>query len=141
MKRLSLPITLFFIAFGITGFSGCAVNMEQKSTISGELKTHQFLNAMLLDSYFPKALVHEGADILRSLCVDIEQSKPKTNEELYVLTHAATEMFNELAQKFEQNGSEFETVAREVTAGEFELIARTYGFNANVEELIAPRDW
>jgi len=58
-----------------------------------------------------------------------------------VLTHAATERFNDLAEKFEANGREFETVAREVTVGEFELIAKSYGFDEIIEELIASRDW
>ena len=31
--------------------------------------------------------------------------------------------------------------AREVTAADCESIAKAYGFDADVEELIAPRDW
>ena len=60
---------------------------------------------------------------------------------LYALTHAATEEFNALAEEFEENDSELETAAREAIAEDFEWIAKAYGFDADIEELIAPRDW
>ena len=109
--------------------------------IKSELKDHQFLSDMLKDDYYPQDLVKEGVNILRELCLEIERSNPSTVQELYVLTHEATEKFNDLAEKFERQGSEFETVAREITAEEFGLIATTYGFKADIENLIAPRDW
>lgn len=54
----------------------------------------------------------------------------------------ATEQFNALQAEFEAAGSEIETVAREVIAGDFQFIALAYGFaDADVEELTAERDW
>ena len=58
---------------------------------------------------------------------------------LYALTHAATEEFNALAEEFEENDSELETAAREAIAEDFEWIAKAYGVDADIEELIAPR--
>ena len=56
--------------------------------------------------------------------------------------HAATERFNELAEEFEENDSEIETVARDTIATDMEYIAQSYGFeDADIEELVAPRDW
>ncbi|MBB1246950.1 hypothetical protein GL263_25885, partial [Streptomyces durbertensis] len=61
---------------------------------------------------------------------------------VYALTHAATEEFNELDEALGEAGSGIETVAREEIAEDFAFIASAYGFgNADVEELIAPRDW
>ncbi|MBX2848368.1 MAG: hypothetical protein KTR16_08610 [Acidiferrobacterales bacterium] len=97
---------------------------------------------MLTDDYYPKQLVEEGVLILRNLCHEIEIKKPESIEELYMLTHEATNSFNDLAEKFEEKGSDFETMAREYVAHEFMLIARTYGYeDADIEELIATRDW
>lgn len=59
-----------------------------------------------------------------------------------MLTEAATEQFNLLEAEFEAAGSEIETVAREEIAEDFWFVASAYGFSdADVEELIAARDW
>ena len=34
-----------------------------------------------------------------------------------------------------------ETGAREAIGGDFDFIAKTYGYNADIEELIATRNW
>ena len=75
-------------------------------------------------------------------CERIETDRPADLTALYALTHAATEEFNDLQDVFVEAGSEIETVAREEIAEEFWFVARVYGFaDADVEELIAPRDW
>jgi Family of unknown function (DUF5713) len=57
-------------------------------------------------------------------------------------TETATEEFNALESEFEAAGSEIETVARELIAEDFWFVASAYGFaEADVEELIAARDW
>ncbi|WP_267466141.1 DUF5713 family protein [Nocardia puris] len=56
--------------------------------------------------------------------------------------YAAAEEFNDLQDDFAAAGSEIETVAREAIAEEFWFVADAYGFaDADIEELIAPRDW
>jgi hypothetical protein len=41
-----------------------------------------------------------------------------------------------------ENGSEIETMARDCIAVDFKHIALAYGFeDADIEELVAPRDW
>ncbi len=122
--------------------TGCSHMHRGEIVISSELKDYQFLKKMLTDDYYPKQLVEEGVLILRNLCHEIEIKKPESIEELYMLTHEATNSFNDLAEKFEEKGSDFETMAREYVAHEFMLIARTYGYeDADIEELIATRDW
>ena len=107
-----------------------------------KMAAYRFLAEMYEDAYFPDELVKKGEDILMELCQQIEQQNPASLEQLYALTHAATERFNDLQQEFGEQGSEIETAARDCIGTDFKAIARAYGFDgADVEELIAPRDW
>lgn len=107
-----------------------------------EFANYTFLSDMVNDSYFPDALVAKGVQILRDLCAQLDAQLPGELDSLYVLTHATTERFNELQEEFFDADSEFETVARESIGGDIFAISQAYGFtNADIEELIAPRDW
>lgn len=106
-----------------------------------KVKTYSFLKEMYEDQYFPNTIVDKGKAILINFCAKIENEKPTTLEELYKLSHKATNEFNDLQEEFYENDSEIETAARECIAMDFELIAKAYGFNADTEELIATRDW
>lgn len=68
---------------------------------------------MYNDSYFPEKLVDKGKVLLLELCFNIGQQQPKSLDELYKLTHAATDKFNDLEKEFNEQDSEIETVARE----------------------------
>ncbi|SEG87602.1 hypothetical protein SAMN05216223_118125 [Actinacidiphila yanglinensis] len=103
---------------------------------------HRFLRHMYADAYFPDHVVDRGRAILARLCERIEAERPSDLRALYALTQAATEEFNDLEAEFEAAGSEIETVAREWIAEDFWFVASAYGFgDADVEELIATRDW
>ncbi|WP_055600590.1 DUF5713 family protein [Streptomyces aureus] len=103
---------------------------------------HGFLRQMYADAYFPDHVVDKGRAILLRLCERIEAERPADLAALYELTRAATDEFNLLEAEFEAAGSEIETVAREVIAEDFWRVASAYGFSdADVEELIATRDW
>ena len=71
----------------------------------------------------------------------IETEKPKDVPALLKLTHAATERFNDLQDDFLENDSEMETVAREVIGEDFDRIVKAYGFEVDLEDVIAPREW
>lgn len=116
---------------------------KTQTNLSNELvRNYAFLEDMYDDDYFPNKLVDKGKAILVELCFKIEDTKPKTLEDLYKLTHSATDQFNELQEEFEENDSEIETAARDCIGVDFEFIATSYGFeDADVEELIATRDW
>jgi hypothetical protein len=122
-------------------------NVQKQAPISTEevqnkaILGHAFLAGMYADSYFPKFLVDKGKEILLGLCVQIEEQAPKDLPALYRLTHAATIQFNELGDEFFENDSEIETRARECISRDFKFIAETYGFDADIEELTAPREW
>ncbi|MER5638011.1 DUF5713 family protein [Kitasatospora sp. NPDC002227] len=107
-----------------------------------QIAEHPFLQGMYRDSYYPDHVVDQGRAVLLRLCERIEAEQPADLSALYTLTHAATEEFNLLEAEFDAAGSEIETVAREYIAEEFWFLATAYGFkDADIEELIATRDW
>jgi hypothetical protein len=71
----------------------------------------------------------------------IETDHPNDLAALYAITNASTEEFNALAEEFEEQGSEIETAARDCIGTDFAFIAKAYGFDADIEELISTRDW
>jgi hypothetical protein len=76
------------------------------------------------------------------MCDRIEADKPASLDELYAITHAATEEFNNLERAFDEAGSEIETVVRDAIGTDFYFIATAYGFaDADIEELIATGEW
>lgn len=106
-----------------------------------KIQEHNFLTAMYTDAYFPTFLVDKIQAILIELCISIESKNPENLKELYVLTHHATEKINNLEEEFYANESELETGAREAIGAAFEWVANAYNFDADIEELIAPREW
>ncbi|MFK3647656.1 DUF5713 family protein [Lysobacter enzymogenes] len=111
------------------------------SIANPQLQHYDFLADMQRDAYFPPPLVSKGRQILIRLCERIEAQPPQSLDALYALSHAATEEFNVLAEEFYAHDSEIETAARDNIGADFEAIAQAYGFEADVEGLIAPRDW
>jgi hypothetical protein len=106
-----------------------------------EVREHRFLSAMYSDDLYPVDLVNDLRDILVRMCLAIEQEEIKEVRHLYPITHHFTKEINQLQDDFERADSEIETVAREAIAEEFVFIAKAYGFDADVEEMIAPREW
>jgi hypothetical protein len=115
--------------------------MEQDQLKNDSVRNHSFFSGMYSDPYFPDFLVDKLKATLIGVCADIENKRPANIDELYTFTHAATEKINALQVEFEQNDSEIETAAREEIAEEFAFVAEAYGFDADIEELIAPREW
>lgn len=106
-----------------------------------KLKDYPFLQEMYEDDYFPDFLVDKGKKILIRLCERIEAENPADDAAMLKLTHAATEEFNDLQAEFEDNESEIETAARDCIGCDFGEIVEAYGFEIDVEEVIATRDW
>lgn len=126
----------------LAAVAGCTRESAASEPANEQIKSHAFLQCMYQDEYFPKHLVDKGKQILVRLCGRIEQEKPADEAALYVLTHAATNEFNDLAEEFFEADSEIETGARECIASDFDFIAKAYGFaHADAEKLIATRDW
>ena len=143
MKR---TLQLFFITIITICNLACAQNpnngmISQTKLTNEKVQNHSFLECMYTDSYFPKKLVDKCRDILVGLSHKIEKEKPDSLKGLYMLTHASTIEINNLQEEFYANGSEIETAARECIAMDFEFISNSYGFEPDLEELIATRDW
>lgn len=115
--------------------------IEQSELSNSTIKNYAFLDCMYNDSYFPTFLVDKCKNILLKLCQEIEIQKPNDLQGLYQLTQTATDEINDLQDEFFDNNSEIETGARECLAADFELIAKVYGYDADIEELIATREW
>ena len=115
--------------------------IEPTELSNAKIKEHNFLDCMYQDPYFPTFLVDKCKSVLLKLCQTIETNKPKNLEELYTLTQASTLELNELQEEFFEHDSEIETGARECLAMDFEFVAKAYGYDADVEELIGTRDW
>ena len=98
------------------------------------------LEPMVDSSYYPQKPVADGQALLLELAAKIERERPM-GEAVYVLTHATTEAFNDLQEAFYEAGSEIETVAREAIAADIDFVLKTYGYDVDLEEAIAPRDW
>jgi hypothetical protein len=147
ISAILIGIITFFIVNnsskkeGLTTLNDDKMEKKQENLKNSATKTYPFLKDMYSDSYFPKKLVDKGKAILVDLCFKIEEKQPKNLDELYELTHAATNQFNDLEQEFEDNNSEIETAARECIATDFDFVATSYGFHADFEKLIGTRNW
>lgn len=115
--------------------------MKQQDLKNEKVKNYSFLQEMYQDGYFPDFLVDKGKEILVNLCFQIEEKPRQKLDDFYKLTHQVTKAFNKLAEEFEANDSEIETVARDCIGVDFFFIANAYNYKADIEELIAPRDW
>ena len=111
------------------------------SLTNEKMQDYPFLQEMYDDDYFPPFLVDKCKAVLVGLCEKIESSKPDSDEEFLELTHAATEEINDLQDEFLDNDSEIETGAREALGADFEYITKAYGFDIDIEDVIATRDW
>lgn len=116
--------------------------ITQTKLSNNTLKEYSFLSEMFRDPFFPDFLVEKCKCILLDLCKSIEENKPESLDELYELTHASTERLNDLEEEFNEHDSEIETAARECLSLDIETIAKAYGYtDADLEELVAPREW
>ncbi|MGB6269391.1 MAG: DUF5713 family protein [Olleya sp.] len=143
MKKILYIISILFVTACNFGKSQNLNNemINQTELANEKLKDYGFLNCMYSDSYFPEFLVDKCKNILLNMCETIETEKPKNLVELYKITHSATDKLNDLQNEFFENNSEIETGARECLGTNFAYISKAYGFDADIEELIATREW
>ncbi|WP_207512910.1 DUF5713 family protein [Longitalea luteola] len=117
--------------------------MKKQADLKNEkIKAYIFLNDLYETVYYPNDVVDKGKSILIDLCFDIEKTQPQDLDELYVLTHAAADKFNDLQDEFYDNDSEIETVARDIIGEDLYFIATAYGYkDADPRELMATSNW
>ncbi|MGY0071206.1 DUF5713 family protein [Streptomyces sp. QTS137] len=83
---------------------------------NAQVTAHAFLRDLFRDGRCPDHVVDRGRGVLFALCARIEAERPAGLPALHVLTHAATEEFNDPAAAFVEASNEIETVSREATA-------------------------
>lgn len=132
--KLLLPLLLLSCTMQTGG-------MKQSDLSNEAMRNYAFVQCMYEDEFFPPKLVDKCKDILVELCFRMEKEHPKSLDALYVLTHEATNRLNGLQDEFFAQESEIETAAAECLAMDFLAIASAYGFEADVEMLIATREW
>lgn len=79
---------------------------------NAHILSHKFLVDIYQESSCPDFLVDRCVAILHDLCAQVEAQRPATAQDVYVLSHAATERFNEINEDFGRHDSELETAAR-----------------------------
>ena len=116
--------------------------MAQIEISNEEIKNHAFLADMYANNQYPRHLVDKAKAILLGLCAKIEAKQPKKLEDLYDMTHRATDSFNDLQDEFRAKKTKFDAVAGKCIGEDFEFIVSTYGyFEADAEELTGPKEW
>lgn len=115
------------------------MNISQNKIKNEQLKKYYFLMHLYETPYCPNSFVDQGKAILINLCLQIEEKNPTTLSDLYQLTHTAIKKINNL-DFFLNDGSEPETITREIIADDFGFIAKSYGFTVNWKDLISPRN-
>lgn len=141
-------ITIAIIALILVVLINLAVSKLQTPKIEpGSLIQNQhvaryiFLEPLLDDDWYPRHLIEKGQSYLRTMCLEIEQTRPASAADLYKITHRAVRKFNALERELESEGSELETIAREQIAEDFSFVLSTYGYEVDLEEALAPRNW
>lgn len=101
---------------------------------------HGFLAAMLNDSHYPAELVRAGQGLIFALAERIERRQP-VGDAIYVLTHETTCQFNELQKTFRERGSDIETTARDAITEDIEFVLEAYGYDVDLDQALATREW
>lgn len=100
----------------------------------------EYLKDMYIDGYFPNFLVDKVKAELIKVVEFLEQGNQDI-EEIQSKLDFAIHAINDLAEEFDENDSEIETVARESIAQTVEDILAFFGIEIDTEEAIRERDW
>ncbi|SIQ82124.1 DUF5713 family protein [Paenibacillus macquariensis] len=100
----------------------------------------EYLKDMYRDGYFPNFLVDKVKAELVKVVEFLEQGNQGI-EETQAKLDFAIQAINELAEEFDENDSEIETVARESIAQTVGNILAFFGIEIDTEEAIRERDW
>ncbi|ATP42458.1 hypothetical protein CSE16_13985 [Solibacillus sp. R5-41] len=95
---------------------------------------------MYRDSYFPDFLVDKVKATIEGVAHFLE-TETYTNETVQLKLDEMTDEINNLAEVFDEHGSEIETVARESIADTVFLMLKAYQIDIDIEEAIRNRDW
>uniref|UniRef100_UPI003571213F DUF5713 family protein n=1 Tax=Paenibacillus marchantiophytorum TaxID=1619310 RepID=UPI003571213F len=100
----------------------------------------EYLKDMYNDGYFPNFLVDKVKAELVKVVRFLEQGNQDI-EEVQSKLDFAIQAINDLAEEFDENDSEIETVARESIAQTVEDMLAFFGIEIDTEVAIRERDW
>ncbi|WP_442956515.1 DUF5713 family protein [Paenibacillus sp. YIM B09110] len=100
----------------------------------------EYLKDMYIDNYFPNFLVDKVKAELVNVVEFLEQGNLDI-EEIQSKFDLAIQAINDLAEEFDENDSEIETVARESIAQTVANILTYFKIQIDTEEAIRERDW
>ncbi|WP_444850874.1 DUF5713 family protein [Paenibacillus endoradicis] len=100
----------------------------------------EYLKDMYIDGYYPNFLVDKVKAELVKVVEFLEQGNQDI-EEIQSKLDFAIHAINDLAEEFDENDSEIETVARESIAQTVEDILAFFDIEIDTEEAIRERDW
>ncbi|MEK3916553.1 DUF5713 family protein [Paenibacillus sp. FSL H7-0331] len=109
--------------------------MQDNSSASFE-----YLKDMYIDAYYPNFLVDKVKAELVKVVEFLEQGNQDI-EEIQAKLNFAIHVINVIAEEFDENDSEIETVARESIAQTVEDILAFFGIEIDTEVAIQERDW
>ena len=104
------------------------------------MSTIKYVEDMYRDDYYPTVLV----DCVKNLLEQVEAvlKTGETDEQLIQQAFDQAVMgINDLAEAFDEQGSEIETVARESIAETVFQMIDEYNIQTDIEELLRERDW
>ncbi|AKK05513.1 hypothetical protein CMUST_05885 [Corynebacterium mustelae] len=98
------------------------------------------LTDMYRDGYYPDFLVDKVKAELEKVISLLETGEQDTTK-IQAALDTMTLAINDLAEEFDENDSEIETVARECIAENVAVILDWFEIPIDVEDAIAERDW
>ena len=101
---------------------------------------YKLLDEMYQDEYYPDFLVDKVKDELQKV-IDLLESGETDTEVVQEKLDESVCGINDLQEKFDENDSEIETVARECIAADVAYILEWFDISIDTEEAIRERDW
>lgn len=103
-------------------------------------KEYVLLKDMINDEYYPKNLVEKIKEKIKKLISFLEE-KERGISEVQTKLDSLVRYINNLAEKFDEEDSEIETVARDSIGETIEYILKYFNVDIDIEEAIRERDW
>ena len=104
------------------------------------MKEYQFLKDMYSDDYYPNFLVDKIKDEMQKVIAFLETGTTNIVQ-IQEKLDAMTIVLNALAEEFEENDSELESVARDAIAVDVREILKYFAVPLDVEEALREREW
>ncbi len=121
-------------------FSRAKLDVLKEHFVKKSSSDIEYLKDMYADGYFPDFLVDKVKAELVKVVEFLEQGHQDI-EEIQSKLDFAIHAINDLAEEFDENDSEIETVGRESIGQTVKDILDFFGIKIHIEEAIRERDW